>query len=66
MPRDDEDDRWPVLIRPNGMVERLTDRNPPAPAYAAPAMIERTRRDRRRRPRPALDPLRGRLLDLSS
>jgi len=65
------------LIRPNGLIERLTrmpqlqvaahgyGRAQPGPANAE-ALRLAARQDRRHEPRRKADPLRGRLLDLTA
>jgi hypothetical protein len=65
------------LIRPNGLVERLTrlprlpveadgyGRSQPGPATAAALQLA-ARQDRRQQQRRKQDPLRGRLLDLTA
>ena len=65
------------LIRPNGLIERLTrmprlqveadgyGRSQPGPA-SPEAMRLAARQDRRQQPRRKADPLRGRLLDLTA
>jgi hypothetical protein len=65
------------LIRPNGLIERLTrlphrlpgpdgyGRTQPGPATAESLRFA-SRQDRRQQPRRRADPLRGRLLDLTA
>jgi hypothetical protein len=65
------------LIRPNGLIERLTPmarrevephgygRAQPAPATAETMRLA-ARQERRRQPRRKPDPLRGRLVDLTA
>ena len=64
------------LIRPNGLIERLTlprlqgapegyGRAQPGPATAETLHLA-ARQERRRQPRRQADPLRGRLLDLTA
>ncbi len=66
-----------IVLRPNGLVERLQDGRRPVsqmPTYGRTqpgaqtpeAIAEAARRDRRRQRRGQADPLRGRLLDLST
>jgi len=65
------------LIRPNGLIERLTPMARPQvaiqsygrsqPGAASPeAMRSAALQDRRQKPRRKTDPLRGRLLDLTA
>jgi len=66
-----------TLIRPNGLIERLSGGAAPRPAFdgygrsqPGPTTPEALRsakdRDRRRGRRPKPDPLRGRLIDLTT